>query len=318
MDGAINNRTMNQFFWNAYKRLEKEVLVLSEDIHFSDDQLGVYSSKIGDLLVRIAIEVESLSKVLYLANGGTMPTDRDLYFDTDCMKFLEDKWHLSKKAIFMSSPFFYFKNEENLTLRPLHKAFKRGTSSSKWQQAYQAVKHDRINNLKRGNIGNLLLALGALYILNIYYRDTKFESVADKDASNIDWGLGSEIFSVKVSHESGGASNDKIYVKKSDYDECIYLVKHTDETAQAFITVMQGVNKQINDQTMNDVTQSLNAKIKSGELSMNPETLKVLARTLFEEKNGAAMMRVLEKEKYSIHKALESLRFEAVLNHQQF
>lgn len=134
----------------------------------------------------------------------------------------------------------------------------------------------------------------------------------------IDMGLGSEIFSVKVSHESGGASNDKIYVKKSDYDECIYLVKHTDETAQAFITVMQGVNKQINDQTMNDVTQSLNAKIKSGELSMNPETLKVLARTLFEEKNGAAMMRVLEKEKYSIHKALESLRFEAVLNHQQF
>ena len=56
MDGAINNRTMNQFFWNAYKRLEKEVLALSEDIHFSDDQLGVYSSKIGDLLVRIAIE----------------------------------------------------------------------------------------------------------------------------------------------------------------------------------------------------------------------------------------------------------------------
>ena len=92
MDGAINNRTMNQFFWNAYKRLEKEVLALSEDIHFSDEQLGVYSSKIGDLLVRIAIEVESLSKVLYLANGGTMPTDRDLYFDTDCMKFLEDKW----------------------------------------------------------------------------------------------------------------------------------------------------------------------------------------------------------------------------------
>ena len=24
---------MNQFFWNAYKRLEKEVLALSEDIY---------------------------------------------------------------------------------------------------------------------------------------------------------------------------------------------------------------------------------------------------------------------------------------------
>ncbi len=58
---------MNQFFWNAYKRLEKEVLALSEDVHFSDDQISVYSSKIGDLLVRTAIEVESLSKILFWA-----------------------------------------------------------------------------------------------------------------------------------------------------------------------------------------------------------------------------------------------------------
>lgn len=309
---------MNQFFWNAYKRLEKEVLTLSEDIHFSDDQIAVYSSKIGDLLVRTAIEVESLSKVLFFANGGTLPPDRDLYFDTDCLKLLEDKWLLSNKTIFVNSPYFYFTEEVNFTLKPLHKAFKRGTSSSKWQQAYQAVKHDRINNLKRGNIGNLLQALGALYILNIYYRNAKFETVADKDASNIDWGLGSEIFSVKVSHESGGASNETIYVKKPDYNECIYIVKHTDETAKAFMTVIQGVNKQINDQTLNDVTQSLNAKIKSVELPMDSESLKTLAKTLFEEKNGAAMRRVIEKEKYSIHKVIEGLRFEAVLNHQQF
>jgi hypothetical protein len=67
---------MNQFFWNAYKRLEKEVLQLSENIHFSDDQLNVYSSRIGDLLVRTVIEVESLAKVLYFANGGAQPADR--------------------------------------------------------------------------------------------------------------------------------------------------------------------------------------------------------------------------------------------------
>lgn len=309
---------MDQFFWNAYKRLEKEVLTLSENIHFSDDQIGVYSSKIGDLLVRTVIEVESLTKVLYFSNGGTQPDGRDLYFDTDCLKHLEDKWLLSKKTIFVNSPYFYFIEEVNLTLKPLHKAFKRGTSSSKWQQAYQAVKHDRINNLKRGNIGNLLQALGALYILNIYYRNAMFETVADKNASNVDWGLGSEIFSVKVSHESGGASIDTIYVKKADYDECIYIVKHTDETAKAFMAVMQGVNKQIKEQTLNDVAQSLNAKIKSGELAMNSESFKVPPQTLFEEKNGVAMRRVLEKEKHSIHKALENLRFEAVLNHQQF
>ena len=309
---------MDQFFWNAYKRLEKEVLTLSEDIHFSDDQIYVYSPKIGDLLVRATIEVESISKVLFFANGGTQPIDRDLYFDTDCLKYLEDKWLLSEKTIFVDSPFFYFIKKENLTLKPLRKAFKRGTSSSKWQQAYQAVKHNRINNLKKGNISHLIQALGALYILNIYYRNAKFETVADKDASNIDWGLGSEIFSVKVCHESGGASSDTIYAKKADYDECIYIVKHTDETAMAFISMMKEINKKINDQTLSDVIQSLNAKIKSGELSNDSESLKEVAKILYEEKNSAAMRRILEKEKYSIHKVIENLRYEAVLNHQQF
>lgn len=309
---------MNQIFWNAYKRLEKEVLSLSEGIHFSDDQIGVYSSKIGDLLVRTAIEVESLSKELFFANGGELPADRDLYYDTDCLKLLEDKWLLSKKTIFLTSPYFYFEDNAYLTLNPLHKAYKRGTSSSKWQRAYQAVKHNRIKEIKKGNIENLLQALGALYILNIYYRDAKYETVADKDASDVDWGLGSEIFSVKVSHESGGVSNKSIYLKKADYDECIYIVKHTDKTAQAFLDVMQGVDKRISDQALNEVTQIINAKIKSGEIVSDAESINPLIQKLFDEKIGIAKSQVLAKERFSILKALEGLRFEAVLNYQQF
>lgn len=309
---------MNQFFWNAYKRLEKEVLLLSEDIHFSDDQLLVYSSRIGDLLVRTAIEVESLSKVLYFANGGKKPVDRDLFFDTDCMQLLEDKWSLSKKTIFVGTPYFYFSEEANLTLHPLNKAYKRGTSSSKWQRAYQAVKHDRINNLKMGNVGNLLQALGSLYILNIYYRNANFETVADKDASNIDWGLGSEIFSVKVSHEKDGASTEKIYEKKDDYDECIYLVKHTDESAQAYIKVMTDLNKKIQEQILTDVTQELNNNIRTGKLPIDTDSILAQVKALMNEKNGEAMNRVIQKEKLSVFNAIKGLRFEAVLNKNQF
>ena len=293
---------MNQIFWNSYRRLEKEVLALSDTIHFCDDQIKVYSSKIADLLVRTAIEFESLVKVLYYANGGIKPDGRDLYFDTDCVKHLEGKWLLSKKTITVISPYFYFEKDENKILKPLYNAYKRRRSSSRWQQAYQAVKHDRINNLKSGNIGNLILALGALYILNIYYREATFESVADKDASNVDWGLGSEIFAVK----------------KADYDECIYLVKHTDESAQAFITVMQGVNKQVNDQTMNTVTQGLNDKLKKGEISADAESLTNATKALYNVKYYETLRRIIEKEKYSISKVIEGLKFEAVLNKQQF
>ena len=309
---------MNQFFWNVYKRLEKEVLTISEFIHFSDDQLSVYSPRICDLLVRIAIEFESLSKELFFSNGGVNPVGRDLYFDTDCMGLLEGKWLLSKKMILVNSPNFYFAKESNRILNPLHNTFKRGSKAARWQRAYQAVKHDRINNLKSGNVQSLINALGALYILNIYYRDVSFSSVSDNKASSIDWGLGSEVFSVKVSFETGGASINHIYEKKVDYDECIYLVKHTDDSAQALIDVMKGINKQIEDQTMNDFVQSLDARIKSGRITTDEDTIKAEAKTLFEEKNSAAITRVMEKEKYSIQKVIQGLRFEAVLNKQQF
>jgi len=49
-------------YWPVYKSLEKEVSNLAEIIHFSDDQLSVYSVKIADLIVRCAIEIESISK----------------------------------------------------------------------------------------------------------------------------------------------------------------------------------------------------------------------------------------------------------------
>lgn len=186
------------------------MLALSEYIHFCDDQLSVYSSRISDLLVRTAIEFESLTKVLYCDKGRVKPEDRDLFFDTGCMGILKSKWALSKKTVFINTPYFYFIDTTNTTLNPLYNTFKRRKCASKWQRAYYAVKHDRINNLKKGNIYNLINVLGALFILNIYYRNASFSTVADKDASNIDWGLGSKIFSVKVCPKSGGASSDNI------------------------------------------------------------------------------------------------------------
>lgn len=194
-------------YWPVYKNLEKEFLKLADYIHFSDDQLGTYSMFIADLIVRCSVEIEALSKELYCMLGGNMfPKDsegnsRDLYFDTDCLDLLEQKWLLSKKQIAISAINFYFTDEKNKILTPLHKSHKRGTSGSKWKQAYQAVKHDRRNSLKKASIENLLHALGALYILNLYYRDerTDIGRVYLSD-HNFDNRSGSEIFSAHYCH----------------------------------------------------------------------------------------------------------------------
>src|SRR5690606_42036118 len=94
---------MTNLYWAVYKNLEKEVIRLSEYVHFDDNQLSIYSVKIAELLIRCSVEIESISKELYFKLGGTLPIDRDLYFDTDCLQFLEDNWLLSKKKVILRS-----------------------------------------------------------------------------------------------------------------------------------------------------------------------------------------------------------------------
>lgn len=116
---------MINLYWPVYKNLEKEVIELSNQIHFDDNQLSIYSIKISELLLRCSVEIEAISKNLYFKLGGTQPTDRDLYFDTDCLQLLEDNWLLSKKRLLISAPNFYFENDENRILIPLLKANKK-------------------------------------------------------------------------------------------------------------------------------------------------------------------------------------------------
>lgn len=210
-------------YWSIYKNLEKEILDLSNMVHFADDQLNVYSIKITDLLVRIVMEIESISKDLYKQEGGPKELS-EAYFDTDCLKLLENKWRLSKKKIILSSPMFYFCKAENITIAPLHKAFKRGTSGACWAISYQAVKHHRAGNLKLGNVKNLIYAMGALYILSVYYKNENYYGKKSPDI-NFNRSLGSDIFSVKVQADGGvlpnGSDLDTVFPDK--IEENIYL-----------------------------------------------------------------------------------------------
>lgn len=204
-------------YWPVYKNLEEETLMLSKYIQFTDDQLGVYSMHIADLLVRCAMEIEALSKELYWKNGGAKvygkdAKERDLFFDTDCIAYLNGLWGICQKELLVSSTKFYFEKAENRKLCPLHKAYKR--SGAKWNKAYQAVKHDRKNSLKQGKIEHLISALGALFILNIYYIDEKIELGATITPNEMfDNRMGSEIFAVTytdttIDIQIGGSMTD--------------------------------------------------------------------------------------------------------------
>lgn len=232
-------------FWPVYKNLEKEILSLADRIHFTDKQANVYSVYIADLLVRIVIEIEAISKELYLQIGGNpQPIDksgykRDLYFDTDCLKMLNDNWNLDKKKVSIVASNFYFSNEENYIIKPLYKSGMRGSSGCKWKQGYQAVKHDRKNSLDKATIINMLNAMAALYILNLYYKEEKIIIGNSYMSTHVfDNRLNSEIFSIFVYEAVVIKRSTDLSLKMDDscivnthginLDEAVYIIKFDD------------------------------------------------------------------------------------------
>ena len=227
---------MSNLFMPIYKNLEKETLKLSEDIFFNDEQLTVYSIKIAELLVRTVVEIESLSKELYFNNGGPHKYTADgkedfIFFDTDCIAFLEQKWKLSKKEVLVTASNFYFQDPANKILTPLYKANKRGTSASDWARAYQAVKHDRSKNFKRASVKHLIRALAALYILNIYNKTD--EEILDETTLQ-DISFGSLIFTPQLQQNVPFKLNGDN--KQKGNENCICIIKYPDDIYKRIIS----------------------------------------------------------------------------------
>ena len=307
---------MDNLYWNIYQRLEQELIELTDVIFIDDTQIYVYSMRIADLLMRTCVEIEAISKKLYVDNGGTIIDEKKMYFDKVCIDLLERKWLLSKKVVFVTCPTLYFNNDSNKILTPLLHANIFGPNSADWAVAYQAIKHSRINNLSQGNIKLFIRALAALYILNLYLRQQIIDLDRDPIGSGVDWGLGSKVFSVKI-HPCGiGINEDSNYDKKEDYDECIYLSKKTDESNQKAIEAMKNLNKGLRTSVSKEVQKVLNQKIQDGSLNMNDLNPNILNDWALQAqsdilRNNTFFMREL-------HRAVDSLRFEAVLNTHQY
>lgn len=302
-------------FWNIYKNIERELIEISNIIHIDDNQLSVYSPKITELLIRTVVEVEAISKELYLKNGGNKENDNQLFFDTDCIKFLEEKWLLSKKKVIVSAPNFYFNNEDNRVLTPLRKANKRGSSSSKWLIAYQAVKHNRNNSLSEGNLKNLIGALAGLYVLNIYYKDLVYSLYRDSNGTNFDNSLGSSIFSVDIHKYTDitydNEKGDMPYKKSINYDSSVYIIEPTQKSKDDFkeqcCLFISNFNKEIVDR--------INKKIENCENIDENKKQEMLENI----KNDTSIEKeLLQEKRFSAFEMFTNIEYQAVVNKQQY
>lgn len=296
-------------YWPIYKNIEGEFNRLMFDIHIDDNQLCVYSSKISDLILRAAAEIESLSKELYLISGG--PKRTKIKYDEDALAFLNSKWRIENKTVIISSYNCFVSEKE---LKPFMKNEKRtgsGYLTYSWNNAYQNLKHDRAKSLKFGSVKYLFDVTAALFLLNIYYNDLQFDLGKDNLATKFDDSLGSSIYAIKL-HNSGVINADILYTKNPNFDECTYLLKITDET---YLPAQQVVKK-INDELSQLANQQAADAIRNISLGAPIE----------EGVNTALCSHVIESyREISIRKlamanvsAFQQMQYEAVLNKNQF
>ncbi len=218
---------MSNIYWPVYKNLEREFYELMYNIHIDDSQLKVYSIKITELILRAAVEIESISKELYLLNGG--PEKSNIKYDEDAIKLLNKLWKLDQKEILISTSSCHLTKK---VISPFKKNEVRTGSSRmtfSWNNSYQNIKHDRSNSLKFGSIKYLFDIMAALFILNIYLKDETIELNSDSDSINFPIGLGSTIFSIGL-HKWFGYDEYGEYMKRDEFEKCIYITKMTDKS----------------------------------------------------------------------------------------
>jgi hypothetical protein len=303
---------MNNIFWPVYQNLENEFNSLMFNIHIDDDQLKVYSSKISDLILRAAIEIESLSKELYFKNGGD-PANRRIKYD-EALAFLNGLWKLDKKIVVISSPNSYVTNR---TLLPFFMNEARTGSARKtysWNNAYQNLKHDRAQSKTFGSIKYLFDIMAALYLLNIYYRDEIYDLQEDGNGNSLHQGLGSIIYSIKVHKFRALLNKFKDYRKGQDFDECAYLIIVKSKVQEAAIENQQRIDEKTREVIQNhpkvqqiDQSEMFKVDIKNpGAVTKFFED--VIGKDEYFKLLGAAAM--------AVHKPTKFV-YEAVLNKNQ-
>ncbi|MDP3679880.1 MAG: hypothetical protein Q8R22_03485 [Flavobacterium sp.] len=301
----------SNIYWSIYKNIEKEFNSLMFNIHIDDNQLNVYSSKIIDLIIRSSAEIESIAKELYKINGGI--DKHNLKYDVDALLFLNNLWNLDKKVVIISSYNCFVSNKiiSPFTKNEIRTGSKDNRLTYTWNNSYQNLKHNRAKSLKFGTIKYLFDVTAALYILNLYYKNLKFELGKDSNGQNFDTSFGSIIYSIKT-HKNAGMFHDREYAKNQDFDECVYLIKPTINSYKKVQEILKKIDKETKTRVLEEILLISRDKVE------NSETLEFsknkLDEIIHKNKFGVA----LKEHGLDLYKATENLYYDAIINKNQY
>ncbi len=181
-----------EHYVRAYLLLQKDLLELFDYVEPSDQNLGCYSYRIHELLLRACIEVEANCRAILVENGY-QKNPRDLNM-LDYIK-IEQSHRLSDYRVRVPTW------SGNAGIKAPFHAWGTG-GSLPWYQAYNATKHDRHAAFKRATFEQMLDAVcGCLVILSAQFLGEDFSGqsvsiVADGPPDGMEDAIG-DYFRVK-------------------------------------------------------------------------------------------------------------------------
>lgn len=143
--------------WRFYLMLEKRFLDTTQYVELNHENFRTFSLEYVNLLQSIGSELDVFMKVIC---GFKQSEIRDIndYYRKIVPKYKKIK---AQKVIV---------NALNKPINPFNNwSSKCPAESLKWWHAYNLVKHGRIENFKLAKLENVLNALAALYLLEMYY-----------------------------------------------------------------------------------------------------------------------------------------------------
>ena len=210
---------MMNLYRPIYDRLEVEVIELSNFILFSDKHLNVTSIKIAELLLRTVSEIENVAKAIekkLLINKDEANKSKNLKLHK-YLDIIENIGGINSKVVQISNHNFHFTNQNLIPFKVL--SIPETKEQRYWHYAYNKLKHDRDEYFEEANLGNLVTALGALFLLNIYlsYPDHWIESYNSTKEIEEFVRCGSKVFSLEYVHIFILEDFVKSYIMESDF-----------------------------------------------------------------------------------------------------
>lgn len=281
---------------------------MTDYIHFSENNLDVYSIKLANFILGANVECESLLKELFKLTEHYQSLSEDEQkesLENSTYVQVNAVYKLDMKTIFMTSKIFYFQDIYSEPFKP----FKYKKNKKDSRQIYNAIKHDKVNHLEAADLETALNMLGTLFVLNSYF----YPELINKDQDDR-----SKIFRGRTAYIeplflSGIDEIDKLDKKEvADYFEsCSYYawiqspeLKNPRDYALREINFMLENHRDETNRSLDDLLES---RRESGKLYEGNEYPFLLAVPVISLNNGKNISMLLDEAK-EFYGALEQMK----------